>query len=122
MEGFRSARNLKRRTPTGVRDFHRWGAEISTLGRAKCQAVEQVHWDDADSVALLSLIRICSLSCLAAARSSGCLGAVSVETPGRVQQAAAIVGFVFRAHRGCEAVQGNAATKLMAIHVCLSWV
>ena len=47
MEGFRSARILKRRTPTGVRDFHRWGAEISTLGRTTCQAVEQVHWDDA---------------------------------------------------------------------------
>jgi hypothetical protein len=47
MEGFRSARILKRRTPTGVHDFHCWGAEISTFGRAKCQAVERVHWDDA---------------------------------------------------------------------------
>src|SRR5436305_14557784 len=54
------------------------------------------------------------LSCLAATRSSGSLGSVSVETPGRVPEAAAIIGFVFRSHRGSEAVQGNAATRLMA--------
>ena len=62
------------------------------------------------------------LSCLAATRSSGSLGSVSVETPGRVQEAAAIIGFVFRTHRGSEAVQGNAATRLMASQVCLNWV
>jgi hypothetical protein len=62
------------------------------------------------------------LSCLAATRSSGSLGSVPVETPGRVPEAAAIIGFVFRTHRGSEAVQGNAATRLMAIQVCLTWV
>jgi hypothetical protein len=62
------------------------------------------------------------LSCRAATRSSGSLGSVSVETPGRVPEAAAIIGFVFRSHRDSEAVQGNAGTRLMASQVRLSWV
>jgi hypothetical protein len=60
--------------------------------------------------------------CLAATRSSGSLGKISVEMLGRVQEAAAIGGFVFRTHPGFEAVQGNAATRLMAIQVRFSWV
>jgi hypothetical protein len=75
-----------------------------------------------DSVALFSLIRICLLSCPATVGFSGSLGAVSLETPGCLQEAAAIVGFVFRTHRGSEAVQGNAAIRLMAIQVRLNWV
>jgi hypothetical protein len=39
-----------------------------------------------------------------------------------VPEAAAIIGFVFRTHRGSEAVQGNAATRLMASEVRLSCV
>src|SRR5947209_3664378 len=62
------------------------------------------------------------LSCLAATRSSGSRGEIPAQTPGRVQEAAAIIGFVFRTYRGSEAVQGNAATRLMAIRVCLNWV
>jgi hypothetical protein len=62
------------------------------------------------------------ISCLAAARSSGSLGATSVETIGRVQEAAAIGGFVLGTHQGSEAVQGNASIRLMAIQVRLSWV
>jgi hypothetical protein len=64
------------------------------------------------------------LSCVATTRLSGLLGAVSVETLGRVQEqeATAIVGFVSRTHRGSETFQGNAAISLMAIHVSLSWV
>jgi hypothetical protein len=62
------------------------------------------------------------LSCLLGTRSSGCLGAVLVQTPDPVRVAAAIVGFVFGTHRGSEAVQGNAAIRLMAIQVRLNWV
>jgi hypothetical protein len=54
------------------------------------------------------------LSCLAATRSSGSLAAVSAETPGRVPEAAAIGGFVFRTHRGSE---GEAAGIAPAVAV-----
>ena len=62
------------------------------------------------------------LPCLADTRSSGSLGSVSAETPNPVPEAAALGGFVFRTHQGSEAFQGNAATRLMAIHVRLNWV
>jgi hypothetical protein len=61
-------------------------------------------------------------SCLAATRSSGSHGVIPAEPPGCEQEAAAIGGFVSRTHRGSEAVQGTAATRLMAIQVRLSWV
>jgi hypothetical protein len=62
------------------------------------------------------------LSCPATTRFSGSLRAVSAETPDCVQEAAMIVGFVFRTHRGCEAVQRNAAIRVIAIRGRLNWV
>jgi hypothetical protein len=99
-------RVLRKRTPGGK--------PLRTLIATRKPASQSFGFDLADSHFLLS--------CLPATRSSGSLGAVSVETLGRVQEAAAIGGFVFGTHRGSEAVQGNAVIRLMTIRVCLSWV
>src|SRR4051794_32135363 len=53
------------------------------------------------------------LSCVAATRSSGSGAAVSAETPDPVQEAAAIVGFVFGIHRGSETLQDSQGGRIL---------